>query len=199
LIAASDVSVAFSELPREAAGQVAEAALGLRGATGEDRAPTGSHSTDTPMTGESAGDSAREGSRERSQRLRRRGAIGLLVSAAAVAVFVTAGMARPSRVSEGRPLNQMESRTLGDGLGKSDSIGEEPRPAVESTDGQDAQTELAFPPALGWAGDPVGAGTLRYFDKFDAIMEERFKAMEAERKHWRALGWAQAKAYIQNS
>jgi hypothetical protein len=159
LIAASDVSVAFSELPREAAGQVAEAALGLRGATGEDRAPTGSHSTDTPMTGESAGDSAREGSGERSQRLRRRGAIGLLVSAAVVAVFVTAGMARPSRVSEGKQLNQMESRTLGDGLGKSDSIGEEPRPAVVPTDGRDAQGELAFPPTLGWASDAVEAGT----------------------------------------
>jgi hypothetical protein len=41
--------------------------------------------------------------------------------------------------------------------------------------------------------------TLRYFDKFDSIMEERFKAMEAARKHWRALGWAQAKGYVQKT
>jgi hypothetical protein len=43
----------------------------------------------------------------------------------------------------------------------------------------------------------VSEQTLRYFDKFDAIMEQRFKAMERERKHWRTLGWAQAKGHIE--
>jgi hypothetical protein len=203
---ASDVSVAFSELPREPAGQAAQVAssdgaeargsdsvarreigaapdalrgrneqvaLGVRGATREDRAPAGSHSTDTPMTGESAGDSAHDRSGERSQRLRRRGAIGLLVSAAAVAVLVTAGMARPSRVS-GKRLNQVESRTLGDSLGKSDSIGEEP-PAVMATDGRDAQAKLAFPPSLGWGSDPVEAGT-------GSARSDRGPAVSAARK-----------------
>jgi hypothetical protein len=188
---ASDVSVAFSEQPRERADHVAQVAssdaaeprgsdsvarreigaapdalrgsseqvaLGVRGAMREDRSPAGSHSTDTPMTGESAGDSAHESSGERSPRLGRRGAIGLLIAAAAVAVLVTAGISRSSRVSEGKQLNQIESRTLGDGLGKSDSIGEDP-PAAMPTEARDAQAELAFPSSPGWAGNAVEAGT----------------------------------------
>jgi hypothetical protein len=39
--------------------------------------------------------------------------------------------------------------------------------------------------------------TLRYFDKFDSIVEARFAALEKERQHWRALGWAKAKGYIE--
>lgn len=38
--------------------------------------------------------------------------------------------------------------------------------------------------------------TLRYFDKFDAILEARFRELEKERAHWRSLGWAKAKGYI---
>jgi hypothetical protein len=39
--------------------------------------------------------------------------------------------------------------------------------------------------------------TLRYFDKFDGIVEARFTELEKERKHRRALGLAKAKGYIE--
>jgi len=64
--------------------------------------------------------------------------------------------------------------------------------------------EDTFPALIGMAFEDAGRLavlvselTLRYFDKFDAIMEQRFKAMERERKHWRTLGWAQAKGHIE--
>jgi hypothetical protein len=154
-VARREIGAAPNTLQRN----IEQAALAMRGAMREDHSPAGAHSTDTPMTGESAGDSPHERSGERSATLGRRGAIGLLIAAAAVGVLVTAGISRSSRVSEGKQLNQIESRTLGDGLGKRDSIGEEPRQAVMATDGRDAQAELAPPPPLGWPGDLVDAGT----------------------------------------
>jgi hypothetical protein len=50
-----------------------------------------------------------------------------------------------------------------------------------------------------WLAVLVSELTLRYFGQFDAIMEERFKVMEAERKKWRAVAFGQAKGYIERT
>jgi hypothetical protein len=38
--------------------------------------------------------------------------------------------------------------------------------------------------------------TLLYFDKFDAILEARFRAIEADGKRWSAIAFGQAKGYL---
>jgi hypothetical protein len=48
-----------------------------------------------------------------------------------------------------------------------------------------------------WLAVLISELTLRYFGQFDAIMEERFKVMEADRKKWRAVAFGQAKGWTE--
>ncbi len=45
-----------------------------------------------------------------------------------------------------------------------------------------------------WLGTLVCELSLRYFEKFDEILQERFRQMEQERQHWSQRAYAEAKA-----
>lgn len=77
--------------------------------------------------------------------------------------------------------------THGSGLAGVRSIPESHFPAIVAFAFQDAAR-------LGTLASELA---LRYFNKFDSILEERFKQLEKDRVHWRALGWAKAKGYIE--
>lgn len=64
-------------------------------------------------------------------------------------------------------------------------------------------SEDHFPAIIAFAfQDSARLGTLaselslRYFDKFDSILQARFRELERERTHWKALGWAKARGYV---
>ena len=39
---------------------------------------------------------------------------------------------------------------------------------------------------------------LRYFDRMDAIFDARFRALEEERKRWRAVAFAKGRGYLRD-
>lgn len=48
-----------------------------------------------------------------------------------------------------------------------------------------------------WLGTLICELSLRYFEKFDEILQERFRQMEQERQHWSQRAYAQANAVPQ--
>jgi serine/threonine protein kinase len=130
-------------------GDSAEAVAAARAPMRKPALAAGLQPVDTPMTGESGkGVSISRG-------VRRMGAVGVVISAAAAALLIAAAMARSSRAPSLGRSTPIESRVAGEATGMSDPIGQEAGPPSAPSDMPAARQPLEPPASLAGASGPM--------------------------------------------